>query len=129
VLLFRKEFQVYKETKEGEIAELDLKYGVVIRETSKRVEEFQETITINVGSMLKDLTDIKLQLTSGGFRLGEGGGAGDGGSGGGGIGLSTLEVTVENIKEQLRVLQDDFDHSGLKGKKSTSLEDEVTNLW
>lgn len=73
VLLFRKEFQVYKETKENEIAELDLKYGVVIRETSKRVEEFQETITINVGSMLKDLTDIKLQLTSGGFAVGGGG--------------------------------------------------------
>lgn len=133
VLLFRKEFQVYKETKEGEIAELDLKYGVVIRETSKRVEEFQETITINVGSMLKDLTDIKLQLTSGGMRFGGGGAVGDhGGAAGasvGGMGLSTLEVTVENMKEQLRVLQDDFDHSGLKGKKSTGLEDEVSNLW
>jgi hypothetical protein len=61
--------------------------------------------------------------------VGGGGGAGGDGGSGGGVGLSTLEVTVENIKEQLRVLQDDFDQSGLKGKKSTGLEDEVTNLW
>ena len=124
ILQFRKEFQFYKETKENEIAELDLKYGVVIKETSKSVADFQETITINVGSMLKDITDIKLQLT-GGF-----GGSGSGeGVGVANQALGNLEIQVQNIKEQLRVLQEDFEQVSGKGKKAAGLEEEVTNIW
>lgn len=60
IMVFRKDFQVYKETKENEVQELDLKYGVIIRETLDKVTQFEDTIAINVGGMLKDINDIKL---------------------------------------------------------------------
>jgi hypothetical protein len=65
ILSFKKEFQEYKETKENEVIELGLTYGRRIDEMSDKVIKFEETITLNVGGMLKDLEDIKLQLTSG----------------------------------------------------------------
>lgn len=60
IMVFRKEFYSYKETKESEIADLDERYGKLTTETLERVNKFEETITLNVGGMLKDLNDIKL---------------------------------------------------------------------
>lgn len=55
----------YKEIKENEVIELGMTYGKRIDEMSEKVTKFEETITLNVGGMLKDLEDIKLQLTGG----------------------------------------------------------------
>ena len=73
IMVFRKEFYSYKETKESEIADLDERYGKLTTETLERVNKFEETITLNVGSMLKDLTDIKLQLTASSLKSGNSG--------------------------------------------------------
>jgi hypothetical protein len=63
-MAFKKDFQKYRDEKENEVSELDEKYGSLTKETLNRVNEFEKTITLNVGGMLKDLNDIKLQLTS-----------------------------------------------------------------
>ena len=73
IMKFRKEFYTYKETKENEIIELDEKYGKLTQETHTSVKEFKETITINVGTMLKDLQDIKLQMTANSMKSGNSG--------------------------------------------------------
>ena len=65
---FKKDFHEYKETKEQEVTRLEETYGKLIRETVERVDNFEQQITLNVGGMLKDLNDIKLQLTSGGSQ-------------------------------------------------------------
>lgn len=64
IMAFKKDFQKYRDEKENEVSELDEKYGSLTKETLNRVNEFEKTITLNVGGMLKDLNDIKLQLTS-----------------------------------------------------------------
>ena len=73
IITFRKEFYAYKETKEGEIADLDERYGKLTTETLEKVKKFEETITLNVGGMLKDLNDIKLQLTASSLKSGNSG--------------------------------------------------------
>jgi len=60
ILAFREDFQSYKEHKENEVLELGLKYGQKIEEMWNKLGTFEETITLNVGGMLKDLNDIKL---------------------------------------------------------------------
>jgi FtsZ-binding cell division protein ZapB len=68
IMSFKKDFHEYKETKEQEVTRLEETYGKLIRETVERVDNFEQQITLNVGGMLKDLNDIKLQLTSGGSQ-------------------------------------------------------------
>ena len=68
IMSFKKDFHEYKETKEQEVTRLEETYGKLIRETVERVDNFENQITLNVGGMLKDLNDIKLQLTSGGSQ-------------------------------------------------------------
>lgn len=60
IMNFRKDFNTYKETKENEILDLENRYGKTIEETLTKVTKFEETITLNVGGILKDLNDIKL---------------------------------------------------------------------
>lgn len=71
IMTFKKEFNAYKEAKEFEVQHLEETYGKTIKETMERVDNFEQQITINVGNMLKDLMDIKLQLTSGEKAAGE----------------------------------------------------------
>ena len=61
---FKREFTRYKDQKETEFQEFDLKYGKVLEENNTTVTNFKEQITINVGNILRDVQDLKLQMTS-----------------------------------------------------------------
>lgn len=114
----------YKEHKENEVVELGQTYGKKIDEMWDKLASFEETITLNVGGMLKDVNDIKLQLTS------------TSGGGGGGMykqesfsssnQLMKFENDIINLKERLEVISLDLEGpGGLKSSRKAGLEDEV----
>ena len=72
VVKFRKEFYAYKEGRESEIRDLDDRYGKLTIETLERVNKFEETITLNIGKVLGDMQDLKLQLTAQSVTRGSG---------------------------------------------------------
>lgn len=91
--VFRKEFYSYKEIKESEVADLDERYGKLTTETLERVNKFEETITLNVGGMLKDLNDIKLQLTASSLK-----------SGNSGVQFMSVEGELSTMKNKIQML-------------------------
>jgi hypothetical protein len=72
---------------------------------SEKLAQFEETITLNVGGMLKDLNDVKLQLSAG---IGSGGGSKDYGGGGSGPGVETklykFENEIMNLKDKIEAI-------------------------
>jgi hypothetical protein len=75
--------------------------------------------------MLKDMNDIKLQLTSSSYvaKAGEGGEV-----------MIKLEADVKSLKTKLQHLQEDLENGNLGtgtggGKKKIGLDDEVSNIW
>ena len=59
-MAFKNQFNAYRDAKENEVTELDTKYGKLTEDTHMRVVNFQDTITLNVGRIVKDVEDIKL---------------------------------------------------------------------
>ena len=121
---FKKDFHEYRETKELEVQRLEETYGKAIKETVESVDSFEQQITINVGNMLKDLMDIKLQLTSGEKN------AGDHNL------MVQMEVTLQNLKQKVKQMEEDIGNMGdgsggpgIGGKKKSALEDEIANIW
>ncbi len=122
ILSFKGDFTEYKEHKENEVVELGQTYGKKIDEMWDKLASFEETITLNVGGMLNDMNDIKLQLTST--------------SGGKGMHkqesfsssnqLMKFENDIITLKERLEVISLDLEGpGGLKGSRKAGLEDEV----
>lgn len=75
--------------------------------------------------MLKDLMDIKLQLTSGDKSA-----AGDQNL------MVQMEVTLANLKQKVKQIEEDIENgagggsnSAMGGKKKSLVEEEIANLW
>ena len=127
ILAFKGDFQEYKEHKENEVVELGQTYGKKIDEMWDKLASFEETITLNVGGMLKDVNDIKLQLTS---TSGGGGGMHKQESFSSSNQLIKFENEIISLKEKLEVISLDLEGpGGLKSSRKAGLEDEVQNIW
>lgn len=104
ILGFKTEFVEYRQQKDGEVVELGRTYGKRIEDTVERVDKFQEMISLNVGGMLKDIEDIKLQITAAAGTKRPSSYEIAASLGGGGGNLSLIERDLANLKERMELL-------------------------